>query len=122
MSCLSRFKSHAVNFSRAHILLMCHADETEDEDVDNEYVEETNRDAVIIAAAKLVASDTVSKVGLNPVFMNNSDSLLSGVESKRLIFSYDVQYWLQVLVIFLTSCTFSSYAVVMCMVFLVQAG
>ncbi|XP_030451538.1 sister-chromatid cohesion protein 3 [Syzygium oleosum] len=36
-------------------------DETEDEDVDNEYVEETNRDAVIIAAAKLVASDTVSK-------------------------------------------------------------
>ncbi|KAI6674695.1 hypothetical protein NL676_002601 [Syzygium grande] len=36
-------------------------DETEDEDMDNEYVEETNRDAVIIAAAKLVASDTVSK-------------------------------------------------------------
>ncbi|KAI3425528.1 SCD domain-containing protein [Psidium guajava] len=36
-------------------------DDTEDEDVDKEYVEETNRDAVIIAAAKLVASDTVSK-------------------------------------------------------------
>lgn len=36
-------------------------DETEDEDVDKEYVEETNRDAVMVAAAKLVASDTVSK-------------------------------------------------------------
>ncbi|KAF8006570.1 hypothetical protein BT93_K0772 [Corymbia citriodora subsp. variegata] len=36
-------------------------DDTEDEDVDKEYVEETNRDAVMIAAAKLVASDTVSK-------------------------------------------------------------
>ncbi|XP_039160203.1 sister-chromatid cohesion protein 3 isoform X2 [Eucalyptus grandis] len=39
-------------------------DETEDEDVDKEYVEETNRDAVMVAAAKLVASDTVSKDNL----------------------------------------------------------
>lgn len=38
------------------------ADETEDEDVNKEYAEETNRDAVMIAAAKLVATDTVPKV------------------------------------------------------------
>ena len=44
-----------------HLLL---ADEAEDEDVNKEYVEETNRDAVMIAAAKLVASDTVSKVNI----------------------------------------------------------
>lgn len=37
-------------------------DETEDEDANEEYIEETNRDAVIIAAAKLVATDTVPKV------------------------------------------------------------
>uniref|UniRef100_A0A2C9WMV5 SCD domain-containing protein n=1 Tax=Manihot esculenta TaxID=3983 RepID=A0A2C9WMV5_MANES len=36
--------------------------ETEDEDLNREYIEETNRDAVMIAAAKLVATDTVSKV------------------------------------------------------------
>ncbi|KAL5983962.1 hypothetical protein ACLOJK_018064 [Asimina triloba] len=35
--------------------------ETEDEDVNEEYIEETNRDTVMIAAAKLVASDTVPK-------------------------------------------------------------
>lgn len=38
------------------------ADETEDEDVNKEYAEETNRDAVMIAASKLVATDTVPKV------------------------------------------------------------
>lgn len=37
------------------------SDETEDEDVNREYVEETNRDAVMIAAAKLVACDAVPK-------------------------------------------------------------
>jgi len=37
------------------------SDETEDEDANKEYVEETNRDAVIIAAAKLVAIDAVPK-------------------------------------------------------------
>ena len=39
-------------------------DETEDEDVNKEYIEETNRDAVMIAAAKLVASDAVPKVNI----------------------------------------------------------
>lgn len=42
----------------------CIADETEDEDVNKEYIEETNRDAVMIAAAKLIASDTVPKVSV----------------------------------------------------------
>ncbi|KAL3531404.1 hypothetical protein ACH5RR_010726 [Cinchona calisaya] len=37
------------------------SDETEEEDVNKEYVEETNRDAVMIAAAKLVATETVPK-------------------------------------------------------------
>lgn len=35
------------------------SDETEEEDVKREYVEETNRDAVMICAAKLVATDVV---------------------------------------------------------------
>lgn len=39
-----------------------YTDETEDEDVNEEYVEEINRDIVMIASAKLVASDTVPKV------------------------------------------------------------
>lgn len=39
-------------------------DETEDEEVNKEYVEETNRDAVMIAAAKLVAGDAVPKVNM----------------------------------------------------------
>ena len=38
------------------------ADETEDEDANKEYVEETNQDAIMIAAAKLVASGAVHKV------------------------------------------------------------
>ncbi|XP_071920942.1 sister-chromatid cohesion protein 3-like isoform X1 [Coffea arabica] len=37
------------------------SDETEDEDVNKEYVEETNRDAVMIAAAKVVATEAVPK-------------------------------------------------------------
>ena len=37
-------------------------DETEDEDANEEYIEETNKDAVVIAAAKLVVSNTVPKV------------------------------------------------------------
>lgn len=37
-------------------------DETEDEDVNREYIEETNRDALMIAAAQLAVSDKVSKV------------------------------------------------------------
>ncbi|KAK7284692.1 hypothetical protein RJT34_19442 [Clitoria ternatea] len=36
-------------------------DVAEDEDVNKEYAEETNRDAVMIAAAKLIACDVVSK-------------------------------------------------------------
>ncbi|EEF41668.1 sister-chromatid cohesion protein 3 isoform X2 [Ricinus communis] len=42
------------------------SDETDDEDTNKEYIEETNRDAVMIAAAKLIASDTVSKESLAP--------------------------------------------------------
>ncbi|XVF72517.1 hypothetical protein PTKIN_Ptkin12aG0127600 [Pterospermum kingtungense] len=42
------------------------SDDTEDEDANKEYIEETNRDAVMIAAAKLIASDTVPKDYLAP--------------------------------------------------------
>lgn len=52
-------------------------DETEDEDLNKEYVEETNRDAVMIAAAKLVASDTVSKVNLTTTTFSPPPSLFS---------------------------------------------
>ena len=38
------------------------SDETEDEDANEEYIEDTNRDAVMIAAAKLVLADTIPKV------------------------------------------------------------
>lgn len=37
-------------------------DDTEEEDVKREYIEETNRDAVMICAAKLVATDVVPLV------------------------------------------------------------
>lgn len=42
--------------------LIIRIDETEDEDANEEYIEETNKDTIVIAAAKLVASGTVSKV------------------------------------------------------------
>lgn len=42
------------------------SDETEDDDANKEYIEETNRDAVMIAAAKLVTTDTVPKDYLGP--------------------------------------------------------
>lgn len=45
------------------------SDETEDEDVNKEYIEETNRDAVMIAAAKLVAGDAVPKVNISLLFV-----------------------------------------------------
>lgn len=38
-----------------------HVSDEAEEDVNREYIEETNRDAVMIAAAKLVATDTVPK-------------------------------------------------------------
>ena len=38
------------------------SDETEDEDANEEYIEDANRDAVMIAATKLVLADTVPKV------------------------------------------------------------
>ncbi|XP_057964009.1 sister-chromatid cohesion protein 3 isoform X2 [Malania oleifera] len=47
------------------------SDETEDADANKEYVEETNRDAVMIAAAKLVASDTVPKDYLGPEIISH---------------------------------------------------
>nr|GEX95339.1 sister-chromatid cohesion protein 3 [Tanacetum cinerariifolium] len=42
------------------------SDETEDEDAYKEYAEETNRDAIMIAAAKLVSSGAVDKEDLAP--------------------------------------------------------
>ncbi|XP_058083552.1 sister-chromatid cohesion protein 3 [Magnolia sinica] len=47
------------------------SDETEDEDVNEEYIEETNPDTVMIAAAKLVASDTVPKDYLGPEIISH---------------------------------------------------
>uniref|UniRef100_A0A2P2M8D1 SCD domain-containing protein n=1 Tax=Rhizophora mucronata TaxID=61149 RepID=A0A2P2M8D1_RHIMU len=47
------------------------SDETEDEDMNREYIEETNRDAVMIAAAKLVASDSVPKDYLTPEIISH---------------------------------------------------
>ncbi|XP_022758099.1 sister-chromatid cohesion protein 3-like [Durio zibethinus] len=47
------------------------SDDTEDEDVNKDYIEETNRDAVMIAAAKLIASDTVPKDYLAPEIISH---------------------------------------------------
>ncbi|XP_050237428.1 sister-chromatid cohesion protein 3 [Mercurialis annua] len=47
------------------------SDETEDEETKIEYIEETNRDAVMIAAAKLVATGTVSKESLAPEIISH---------------------------------------------------
>ncbi|WCJ21441.1 Cohesin subunit SA-3 [Euphorbia peplus] len=47
------------------------SDETEDEETNKEYIEETNRDAVMIAAGKLVATDTVSKDSLAPLVISH---------------------------------------------------
>ncbi|KAJ0975649.1 hypothetical protein J5N97_017614 [Dioscorea zingiberensis] len=47
------------------------SDETEDENSNEEYIEETNRDAIMIAAAKLVASNVVSKDYLGPEIISH---------------------------------------------------
>lgn len=47
------------------------SDETEDEDANEEYIEDTNRDAVMIAAAKLVLADIVSKDYLGPEIVSH---------------------------------------------------
>lgn len=47
------------------------SDETEDEYAMREYIEETNRDAVMIAAAKLVATDTVPRDYLAPEIVSH---------------------------------------------------
>lgn len=47
------------------------SDETEDEIADSEYIEETNRDAVLIGAAKLVAIDVVPKDYLGPEIISH---------------------------------------------------
>ncbi|EXC34668.1 hypothetical protein L484_020437 [Morus notabilis] len=47
------------------------SDEIEDEDANKEYIEETNRDVVIVAAAKLVADDTVPKEYLGPEIISH---------------------------------------------------
>jgi hypothetical protein len=46
-------------------------DETEDEETNKEYIEETNRDAVMIASAKLVVSSAVPRVC---ILLNCKDS------------------------------------------------
>ncbi|XP_020192435.1 sister-chromatid cohesion protein 3 [Aegilops tauschii subsp. strangulata] len=47
------------------------SDDTEDEDANEEYIEDTNRDAVMIAAAKLLLADTVSKDYLGPEIVSH---------------------------------------------------
>ncbi|CAK7348957.1 unnamed protein product [Dovyalis caffra] len=47
------------------------SDETEDEDTNKEYIEETNRDAVMIASAKLVVSNAVPKEYLTPEIISH---------------------------------------------------
>ncbi|KAG2563864.1 hypothetical protein PVAP13_8KG371000 [Panicum virgatum] len=47
------------------------SDETEDEDANEEYIEDTNRDAVMIAAAKLVLADTIPKDYLGPEIVSH---------------------------------------------------
>ncbi|TVU23845.1 hypothetical protein EJB05_26228 [Eragrostis curvula] len=47
------------------------SDETEDEDANDEYIEDTNKDAVMIAASKLVLADTVSKDYLGPEIVSH---------------------------------------------------
>uniref|UniRef100_A0A2N9GJR5 SCD domain-containing protein n=1 Tax=Fagus sylvatica TaxID=28930 RepID=A0A2N9GJR5_FAGSY len=46
-------------------------DETEDEDVNKDYIEEINRDAVMIAAAKMVIIDAVPKEFLGPEIISH---------------------------------------------------
>ncbi|KAI8025496.1 Sister-chromatid cohesion protein 3 [Camellia lanceoleosa] len=52
-------------------LLWVSVDETEDEDIHKEYVEETNRQAIMIAAAKLIANDTVPEDYLGPEIVSH---------------------------------------------------
>jgi len=47
------------------------SDETEDEDANEEYIEDANRDAVMIAATKLVLADTVPKDYLGPEIVSH---------------------------------------------------
>uniref|UniRef100_A0A1D1XSG5 Cohesin subunit SA-3 n=1 Tax=Anthurium amnicola TaxID=1678845 RepID=A0A1D1XSG5_9ARAE len=47
------------------------SDETEDDDANEEYIEETNKYTITIAAAKLVASGTVSKDYLGPQIISH---------------------------------------------------
>ncbi|KAH8489459.1 hypothetical protein H0E87_024907 [Populus deltoides] len=47
------------------------SDETEDEDTKKEYIEETNRDAVMIASAKLVVGNAVPKEYLTPEIISH---------------------------------------------------
>ncbi|KAJ4785945.1 Cohesin subunit SA-3 [Rhynchospora pubera] len=47
------------------------SDETEDEEANQEYIEETNRDTVMIAAAKLVATNTIPKGYLGPEIISH---------------------------------------------------
>lgn len=56
-------------------------DEIEDEDANEEYIEDTNKDVVMIAAAKLVLADTVSKVSAT---FSNCNELLG----PQAMFSY----------------------------------
>ena len=56
------------NLERGTNFLMS-TEEAEEEDAKKEYVEETNRDAVMIAAAKLIATDAVPKVTIASILL-----------------------------------------------------
>ncbi|GMJ09154.1 sister-chromatid cohesion protein 3, SISTER-CHROMATID COHESION PROTEIN 3 [Hibiscus trionum] len=56
------------------------SDDTEDEDVNKEYIEETNREKVMIVAVKLIASDTVPKDYLAPEIISHFVMHGAGIE------------------------------------------
>ncbi|KAL5561587.1 hypothetical protein UlMin_031334 [Ulmus minor] len=47
------------------------SDETEDEDANKEYIEETNKDAIMIVCAKLIATNAVSEEYLGPAVVSH---------------------------------------------------
>jgi len=62
--CFSTNPCHFLIFQITYYLFLpdFDTDETDEEDENKEYIEETNRDVSVIAACKLVASDVVPKV------------------------------------------------------------
>lgn len=64
-------------------------DETEEDDNNQEYVEETNRDAVMIAAAMLVSTDVVPKVNIS--FLCSRFWYILHFITQKKVFSFD--FW-----------------------------